>query len=56
MNEYLANGLEILQKSRMLLGEEDPVSIRLSSALKALVKAQSNVKVFVEKGEIIEEF
>ncbi len=56
MNEYLANGLEILQKSRMLLGEEDPVSIRLSSALKALVNAQSNVKAFVEKGEIIEEF
>ena len=56
MNEYLANGLEILQKSRMLLGEEDPVSIRLSAALKALVNAQSNVKAFVEKGEIIEEF
>ena len=56
MNEYLANGLEILQKSRTLLGEEDPVSIRLSSALKALVNAQSNVKAFVEKGEIIEEF
>jgi hypothetical protein len=56
MNEYLENGLEILQKSRMLLGEEDPVSIRLSSALKALVNAQSNVKAFIEKGEIIEEF
>ena len=56
MNEYLENGLEILQKSRMLLGEEDPVSIRLSAALKALVNAQSNAKAFVEKGEIIEEF
>ena len=56
MNEYLENGLEILQKSRRLLGEEDPVSIRLSSAIKALAYAQSNVKAFVEKGEIIEEF
>jgi hypothetical protein len=56
MNEYLENGLEILQKARTLLGEEDPVSIRLSSALKALVNAQSNVKAFIEKGEIIEEF
>ena len=56
MNEYLENGLEILQKSRRLLGEEDPVSIRLSSAIKSLAYAQSIVKAFVEKGEIIEEF
>ena len=55
MNEYLENGLEILQKSRRLLGEEDPVSIRLSSAIKSLAYAQSIVKAFVEKGEIIEE-
>jgi len=56
MNDYMEKGLEILQKSRMLLGEEDPVSVRLASVLKALVNAQSNVKTFVEKGEIIEEF
>jgi hypothetical protein len=56
MNEYLENGLKILQKSRRLLGDEDPVCIRLSSAIKALVYAQSNVKAFIEKGEIIEEF
>jgi len=56
MNDYMENGLEILQKSKTLLGEEDPVSVRLASALKALLNAQSNVKAFVEKGEIIEEF
>jgi hypothetical protein len=56
MNEYLENGLEILQKSRSLLGEEDPVSVKLESAMRSIVNAQGHVKVFVEKGEIIEEF
>jgi hypothetical protein len=56
MNEYLENGLEILQKSRSLLGEEDPVSVKLESAMRSLVNAQGHVKVFVEKGEIIEGF
>jgi hypothetical protein len=56
MNEYLENGLEILQKSTALLGEEDPVSIRLSAAIKSLANAQSHVNAFVERGEIIEEF
>jgi len=56
MNEHLENGLEILQKSRSLLGEEDPVSVKLESAMRSLVNAQGHVRVFVEKGEIIEEF
>ncbi len=56
MNEYLENGLEILQKSRSLLGEEDPVSVKLESAMRSIVNAEGHVKVFVEKGEIIEEF
>ena len=56
MNEYLAEGLKILQKSKSLLGEDDPVFIRLASAIKSMANAQSNVTVFVEKGDIIEEF
>ena len=56
MNAHLANGLEILQKSRTLLGEEDPVSVKLESAMRSLLNAQGHVKSFVEKGEIIEEF
>ena len=56
MNEYLENGLEILQKSTALLGEDDPVSVKLASAMKALVNARNHVKAFVERGEIIEEF
>ncbi len=56
MNEHLADGLKILQKSKSLLGEDDPVFIRLASALKSLANAQSNVNAFVEKGDIIEDF
>jgi hypothetical protein len=56
MTELLENGLEVLQKSRSLLGEEDPVSVRFESAMRSLVNTQSHVKDFVEKGEIIEEF
>ena len=56
MTELLENGLEVLQRSRSLLGEEDPVSVRFESAMRSLVSTQAHVKDFVEKGEIIEEF
>lgn len=56
MNEHLENGLEILKKSRSQLGEEDPVSVKLESAMRSLVNAQGHVRAFVEKGEIIEAF
>jgi len=56
MDEHLAGGLKILQKSKSLLGEDDPVFIRLASAIKSMANAQSNVNAFVEKGDIIEEF
>ncbi len=56
MTGILENGLELLEKSRSLLGEDDPVSVRFESAMRSLVNAQGHVKDFVEKGEIIEEF
>jgi len=56
MNGHLVDGLKILKKSKSLLGEDDPVFIRLASAMKGLVNAQNHVNAFVEKGEIIEEF
>ena len=56
MNEYLADGLKIFKKSRSLLGEDDPVFIRLASGIKSLMNAQANVNAFIEKGKIIEEF
>jgi len=56
MNDHLADGLKILQKSKSLLGEDDPVFIMLASAIKSMANAQSNANAFVEKGDIIEEF
>ena len=56
MTGILENGIELLEKSRSLLGEDDPVSIRFESAMRSLANAQGHVKDFVEKGEIIEEF
>ena len=56
MDAHLESGLKILQKSRTLLGEDDPVFIRLESAMKALVNAQRNMEAFVERGKIIEDF
>ena len=56
MDAHVEKGLEILQKSKKLLGEEDPVFIRMESAIRALLNAQRDVEDFVEKGNIIEDF
>jgi hypothetical protein len=56
ISNHLQNGLKILQKSKQLLGSDDPVVIRLEFAMKALVNAQSNIETYVEKGKIIEVF
>ncbi len=56
LNDHLTDGIKLLSESKSLLGENDPVFIRLASAMKSMVDAHANVKAFVEKGEIIEEF
>jgi len=56
MNENMENGLKILQKSRTLLGEEDPVFLKWESAMKTLVNTRRDIAAFIEKGKIIEDF
>ena len=56
INANLEDGLRVLKKSRKALGEDDPVFIRLESAMKTLVNTQRDIAVFIEKGKIIEEF
>ena len=56
MNENMENGLRILQKSKTLLGEDDPVFLRWESAMKTLVNTQRDIEAFIEKGKIIEDF
>ena len=56
MNNSMENGLKILQKSKTLLGEDDPVFLRWESAMKILVNTQRDIEAFIEKGKIIEDF
>ena len=56
MNTCMENGLKILQKSKTLLGEDDPVFLRWESAMKTLVNTQRDIEAFIEKGKIIEDF
>jgi hypothetical protein len=56
MNENIEIGLRIMQKSKTLLGADDPVFFRWESAMKSLVNAQHNIETFIERGKIIEDF
>ena len=56
MDKNTENGLRILQKSKTLLGEDDPVFLRWESAMKMLVNTQHDIEAFIEKGKIIEDF
>ncbi|MBW2216513.1 MAG: hypothetical protein JRF34_04895 [Deltaproteobacteria bacterium] len=56
LTEYLEQGEEILNNARKLLGEEDPVYNNLENAMTVTRNVQKNIKSFVERGAIIEEF
>ncbi len=56
MDVNIENGLRTLQKSKTLLGEDDPVFIKLEATMKTLVNTQRDIAAFIEKGKIIEDF
>jgi hypothetical protein len=56
INEHLTQGLKILQKTRSVLGEDDPVYARFESAMHALQTAQSYIEHYVKKGDAIEDY
>ena len=56
INAHLTQGLQIMQKAQMQLGEEDPVFARFEAAMHSLVNAQSHIEHYVEKGSVIEDF
>ena len=53
---FLDQGKKILRKSKEYLGEDDPVSDKIESALIASMNAYNYIDSFVEKGAIIEYF
>jgi hypothetical protein len=56
INRHFENGLQILKKARALLGEDDPITIKLAGAMGSCVHARDNIEQFIEKCEVIEEF
>jgi len=56
INQHLEEGMKLLEKSKSLLGEDDPVTARLEAALTYYETARASIAHFVERGEIIEEF
>jgi uncharacterized membrane protein YccC len=56
IKQHLAEGLEILAKSKTLLGEDDPVYARLEAAMANYLNTKRNIEHYVERGSIIEDF
>ena len=56
ISKYLAIGERILEKSKELLGEDEPVTVEFEKAERASRNAFRNIEDFVEKGKIIEDF
>jgi len=56
MTKHLEQGEKILEKSKKLLGEDDPVYCKLKSAITGCNSAYNSIESFVEKGDIIEDF
>jgi hypothetical protein len=55
MIQYLKQGEKILQKSRSLLGEDDPVTDKFETVMTTFRNAHRHIESIVAKGEIIEE-
>ena len=56
ITRHLKQGQNILKKTGMLLGKEDPVFNKLETALAVYENARRNIETFVEKGKVIEDF
>jgi len=56
ITEYLRLGEKIFKESNMLLDEEDPVLDKFETAVAACRNAHRDIRAFVEKGKIIEDF
>ena len=54
--QYLGEGTKILRKSKKSLGEDDPVTDKIESALIVLMNTYDHLVSFIEKCEVIEDF
>jgi hypothetical protein len=56
INDHFEQGMKILNKTKDLLGENDPVFAKLAAAMGACRQARDNIENFIERCEIIEAF
>jgi len=54
--KHLNQGERLLEKARVLLGEDDPVYQRIGTAVSTCMSAHRNIESYIERGKIIEEF
>lgn len=56
IDRHYQGGLKLMEQAVDLLGEDDPVSIRLAAAMEAYAGARDQIAHFVEKADVIEGF
>ena len=56
ISDYFSQGGEILEKSKAVLGDDDPVHEELKSAMAGFYNARKAIESLVERGAIIEKF
>jgi len=54
--EYLNHGYQILQKSQDVIGDDDPIFEKIRSAVSASENIYNDIKNFIQRCEIIENF
>ncbi|HWR91047.1 MAG TPA: hypothetical protein VN300_01420, partial [Desulfobacterales bacterium] len=56
IDRHYQGGLKLMEQAVDLLGEDDPVAIRLAAAMEAYAGARDQIAHFVEKADVIEGF
>ncbi len=56
IDQHYQGGLRLLEQAVSLLGEDDPVSVRLAVAMGAYTGARDQISHFVQKADMIEGF
>jgi hypothetical protein len=56
IRDHFETGLKILENSQKRLGEEDPVTTMLQTAMTAGLNTLKSIEQFIDKGKIIENF
>jgi hypothetical protein len=56
VDQHVAQGMQLLEAAVELVGEDDPVCLRLAAAMEGYQAARDHIRHFVSKADIIEDF